>query len=105
MSRRYTQVKVLETEIMDMKRAGKINREIAEHFGFEDKYVVKGLVKRRNRKERCLCEGIELRSKGRPRKGCQSLEEGKDNEIKRLKMENELLRDFLRHVGRGQSHQ
>ena len=100
MPRSYTQVKVFENEILLMKEAGKTNREIAEHFGFKDKYVVKQLIARRNRNERKVQAGIELRRCGRPPKGHQDTEKWKDNEIKRLKMENELLRDFLRLAGR-----
>ena len=40
------------------------------------------------------------RSRGRPPKGNGVTEKDKDNEIKRLTMENELLRDFLRVCGR-----
>jgi transposase len=40
------------------------------------------------------------RRRGRPPKGNRVTEKDKDNEIKRLTMENELLRDFLRVCGR-----
>lgn len=100
MPRSYTQVKAFESEILLMKEAGKTNREIAEHFGFKDKYVVKQLIARRNRNERKVQAGIEPRRRGCPPKGYQDTEKWKDNEIKRLKMENELLRDFLRLAGR-----
>jgi len=40
------------------------------------------------------------RRKGRPPNGYRLTENDKDNEIKRLQMENELLRDFLRAFGR-----
>ena len=83
-----------------MKAAGKTNREIAEHFGFKDKYVVKEWVKRYNRKKRKMEAGIVPRRRGRPPKGYVPTEQEKDNEIRRLKMENELLRDFLRLAGR-----
>ena len=100
MPRTYTHVHALENEIMLMKESGKTNREIAEHFGFKNKYVVKQLVARKNRRERYIQAGIQLRSRGRPPKSSVNVEQAKDNEIKRLKMENELLRDFLRLVGR-----
>lgn len=83
-----------------MKSTGKTSREIAEHFGFKDKYVVKQLISRKNRRERLIEAGVEPRRRGRPSKGYQPTEKEKDNEIKRLKMENELLRDFLRLAGR-----
>ena len=100
MAREYTHIKMFEEEIFKMKEEGKTNREIAEHFGFKDKYIVKQLVARKNRKERYLQAGITQRRRGRPRKGYQPTEQDKENEIKRLKMENVLLRDFLQLAGR-----
>jgi len=90
----------MEQEMLAMKEAGKTNREIAEHFGFKDKYVVKRWVKRYNHQQRKMEAGILPRRRGRPPKGYRPTEQEKDNEIKRLKMENELLRDFLRLAGR-----
>ena len=39
-------------EIEVMIQLGKSQREIAEYFGFKDKYVVKELLKRERRKQR-----------------------------------------------------
>ena len=39
MARPYTHVQVVEKEMLEMKAAGKTNREIAEYFGFQDKYA------------------------------------------------------------------
>lgn len=100
MGRQYTHVQAVEKEMLEMKAAGKTNREIAEHFGFKDKYVVKEWVKRYNRKKRKMEAGIVPRRRGRPPKGYVPTEQEKDNEIRRLKMENELLWDFLRLAGR-----
>ena len=86
--------------MLEMKAFGKTNREIAERFGFKDKYVVKEWVKRYNRRIRKMEAGILPRRRGRPPKGYMTTEQEKDNEIRRLKMENELLRDFLRLAGR-----
>jgi hypothetical protein len=47
-----------------------------------------------------IADGIVPRRRGRLPKGFLTTEQEKDNEIKRLKMENELLRDFLRIAGR-----
>ncbi|MDY3988191.1 MAG: hypothetical protein SOY88_02440 [Massilioclostridium sp.] len=44
--------------------------------------------------------GIMPRCRGRPPKGYVPMEQEKENEIRRLKMENELLRDSLRLAGR-----
>ena len=100
MSREYTKVQAVEKEMLEMKAAGKTNREIAEYLGFKDKYVVKGWIKRYHRRERKLEAGILPGQRGRPRKGSVPSEEEKEKEIQRLKMENELLRDFLRLAGR-----
>ena len=85
-----------------MIAAGKSQREVAEHFGFRDKYVVKELLKRERRKEKRLAAGIVPGVKGRPRKDAPKrdilLEQA--YEINRLKMENRLLRDFLQSTGR-----
>jgi len=100
MSRKYTHVKILLPEIKKLAEAGKSQREIAEQFGFRDKYVVKGLLKRERKNQEKSEAGIELRRRGRPPKGEAPSEKEKDYEIKRLKRENELLRDFLRLAGR-----
>ena len=100
MARPYTHVQVVEKEMLEMKATGKTNREIAEYFGFQDKYVVKRWVKRYNQRMRQMEAGIMPRRRGRPPKGYVPTEQEKENEIRRLKMENELLREFLRLAGR-----
>ena len=66
--RNYTHIQVLLPEIKAMQAEGKIQREIAEYYGFKDKQVVKELLKRERRKERKLEAGILPRPQGRPRK-------------------------------------
>ena len=51
-----------------MLAEGKTQREVAEHYGFKNKQVVKKLLERERRKERKLAAGILPRPKGRPRK-------------------------------------
>ena len=92
MPRKYEHVKALLPEISRMLESGKSQRELAEHFGLKDKYVIKELLKRERRKEKLI-------PKLRGRKPAVTLSEYK-YENKRLKMENELLRDFLQLVGR-----
>ncbi|HEX3015373.1 MAG TPA: transposase [Desulfobacteria bacterium] len=88
-------------EVLKMKENGMTNRQIAEHFNLRNVRAVKSLVNRHNRKQNSLEAGIILRPKGRPRKGSGlTTDQKKDNEIKRLKMENELLRSFLQIAGR-----
>ena len=86
--RSYTHVQELLPAIQKMVEEGNSQREIAEYYGFKDKEVVKELLKRERRKK---ISGIP---KQRGRKPAKSLQEYK-YENKRLKMENELLRDFL----------
>ena len=85
--RNYTHIKELLPAIQAMAADGMSQREIAEHFGFKDKFVVKEALKRARRKAVTI-------PKARSRKPAKTLQEYK-YENKRLKMENELLRDFL----------
>ena len=98
--RNYTHIEALESEVLLMLESGHTQRETAEHFGFKDKYVIKQFMNRHRKKEKMMANGIMPRRRGRLPKGFVPTEQEKDNEIKRLKMENELLRDFLRIVGR-----
>lgn len=99
--RKYTHIKVLEPEIVEMKDSGKTKHEIAEHFGLTIEQV-KELLKRYRRRERKIAAGIMPHPKGRPRKDAppRSIEAEQAYEINRLKMENKLLRDFLQYAGR-----
>ena len=100
--RNYTHVQILLPEIRAMQAEGKTQREIAEYYGFQDKQVVKELLKRERRKERRLEAGILPRPKGRPRKDAapRDIVAEQGYEIQRLRMENQLLRDFLHFTGR-----
>ena len=100
--RNYTHVQVLLPEIKAMLAEGKTQREVAEHYGFKNKQVVKKLLERERRKERKLAAGILPRPKGRPREDSapRNIVAEQAYEIRRLQMENKLLRDFLRSTGR-----
>lgn len=87
-------------EVKEMVLNGKTQKEIAIYFGFKDKLVIKELLKRERRKERNITAGIIPRTKEWPRKSDAVSLNSKDNEIKRLKMEIELLRSFLQITGR-----
>ena len=91
--REYTHVQELLPSIKAMLKEGKTQREIAEYYGFKDKHVVRRLLQRERKKQ---IEGVP---KQRGRKPAKTLQEYK-YENKRLKMENELLRDFLRSIER-----
>ena len=100
--RNYTHVQALLPEIKTMLAEGKTQREVAEYYGFQDKQVVKRLLERERRKERKLEAGIIPRPKGRPRKDAvpRDIVAEQAYELQRLRMENQLLRDFLRCTGR-----
>ena len=100
--RKYTHVQALLPEIKAMLAEGKTQREVAEYYGFQDKQVVKRLLERERRKARKLEAGILPRPKGRPRKDAapRDIVAEQAYEIQRLRMENQLLRDFLHFIGR-----
>ena len=102
MPRKYEKVQELLPTIKVRLEEGKTQREIAEEFGLKDKYVVHRLLTRERRKERKVAAGIPLRPKGRPRKGSMPRDVIAEQayEIQRLRMENELLRDFLSLTGK-----
>ena len=89
MPRQYTNLEQYEETILQMKAKGCTRREIAEKVGITPDQVHQFLF-RYNRKQRNMNVGILPKKKGHPFKS-NSLEA----EIARLRMENELLRDFL----------
>ena len=99
MARKYTKVEGLYDVICERKAAGETNRAIGESYGLSKKQV-KDLVNRQNRKERLLAAGYVPRPKGRPRKEAVSEEVRQHNELVKLRMQVELLRNFLSEVGR-----
>ena len=99
MTRKYTKVEGLTEIIRQRKAEGETNREIAESYGLT-KYQVKQLMARQNRKERRIAAGYIPRPKGRPRKETASEEEKRNNEVVLLRMQVELLRNFLCEAGR-----
>lgn len=102
MSRKYEKVQELLPAIKEMLKEGYTQREVAEHFGLGSKAVVKQLLTRERRKEAKIAHGIMPRPKGRPRKDCvpRDIIAEQAYEIHQLKMENELLRDFLSLTGK-----
>ena len=98
MSRKYTKVKYLAEEVLKMKEAGKTHREIGECFGLT-KEQVKGLVKREQRNRQRIIQGYVPRSQGRPRKTEETEEMRQKKELAQLRMQVELLQNFLSEVG------
>ena len=101
MSRKYVKIDEHGKQILEMKAQGKTSREIAQMLGV-DRECIRNWVFRYNRQQRKMEAGIRPRPKGRPRKDAQPRDIIAEQayEIQRLKMENELLRDFIRSVGR-----
>ena len=92
MRRRYQKTRDLLPEIKEMIGTGMSQREIEKVLGLEGDRPVHNLLKRERRKE----EQPIINQRGR--KAAVTIQEYK-YENKRLNMENELLRDFLRVVG------
>ena len=101
MSRKYTNIDQYEKQILSMRKEGRTHREIAESLGLEKEQIKKWLRRYRMKKEK-IEAGIQIRSRGQHRNHSEPKDIIAEQayEIQRLKMENELLRDFMRSVGR-----
>lgn len=110
MPRSYRHISYYEREIVELKEQGLTLKEIGEKLGFTRKQV-HNFITRYNSNKRKLESGIAIKPKGRPRKNGDKLPSSvqqlgkltqlqyeldrKERYIKRLEMENELMRDFL----------
>ena len=110
MPREYRHIKQYEKEIFELKEQGLSQRQIGERLGIPYEKM-HDFFKRHNRNQRRISAGEELKRKGRPRKDGTVLPPSiqqlskltqlqyelamKERHIKRLEMENELIRDFL----------
>ena len=99
MARSYVKVEKLAEEVFRRKANGETNREIGVSYGLT-KEQVEQLVARHNRKMRKIEAGYIPRPKGRPRKQATDEATRVQNELKELRMQVELLRNFLCEVGR-----
>ena len=88
MPRRYQHIQELLPKIKEMLSQGMTQKQVEDKLGLKGNRPVHELLKRERKKE---IEGIP---KPRGRKPTKTLQEYK-YENKRLKMEVELLRDFL----------
>ena len=88
MPRKYQHTQELLPRIKEMLAQGMTQRQVEKALGLTGDHPIHNLLKRERRKE---IEGVP---KHRGRKPAKTLQEYK-YENKRLKMENELLRDFL----------
>ena len=83
-----------------MREVGMTRQEIADELGLT-KQQIKWWVSRYNRKKAALqFQRSEPKLKGRPRKDGQPPKQNIETEVKRLRMENKLLRDFLQSTER-----
>ena len=99
MARSYVKMEMLAEAIFRRKEAGETNREIATSYGLS-LYQIKQLVARQNRKRRKIEAGYLPKPKGRPRKNATDEATRVQNELKELRMQVELLRNFLCEAGR-----
>ena len=88
MARKYQKVSELLPVIKELSAQGRTQEQIAKEYGLDNEKVIRNLM---YRERHSAHPGI---SKPRGRKPAKTLQEYK-YENKRLKMENELLRDFL----------
>ena len=88
MPRKYQHTQELLPRIKEMLAQGMTQRQVEKALGLTGDHPIHNLLKRERRKE---IEGVP---KHRGRKPAKTLQEYK-YENKRLKMENELLLDFL----------
>ena len=93
MARKYQRTQHLLAQIKEMLNQGMTQKEVEEALGLTGYRPVHELLKRERKKE---VQGVP---KQRGRKPAKTLQEYK-YENKRLKMEVELLRDFLQYTER-----
>ena len=110
MPRSYRHISNYEKEILELREQGLSKREISEKLGFTMKQIT-NFITRYNRKQEKIKAGIVIKPKGRPGKEGTGLPpsveqlskltqlrydlDRKERYIKRLEMENELIKDFL----------
>ncbi|WP_050698211.1 hypothetical protein [Anaeromassilibacillus senegalensis] len=99
MSRQYAKVVFLSEEILRRKAAGETDREIGKSYGLTKEQVYK-LVKRQRRKTHLIASGYVPQPKGRPCKNPENEEQRRNSEVIQLRMQVELLRNFLSEAGR-----
>lgn len=101
MSRKYTKINQYEKEILQWKSKGMTKREIAQRLGPEYAQI-HNWISRYNERQRKHKAGTPPRKKGRPGKDAEprDLVAEQAYTIQRLRMENELLRDFMQFMGR-----
>jgi len=89
--------KEIMQKVLEMKERGYSHRMIGDELGYSVEQI-KTLVERYHKKQRHPI--LVLQKCGKPRKRSLLTEEGYQQRIKQLEMENDLLRSFLQAVGR-----
>ena len=97
--RKYTHMNEYEAVILTTRQSGYTRREIADELGLSVKQIETWMT-RYNKRQALLLSGKACKIKGRPRKDGKPLQERIETELKRLRMENKLLRDFLQSTER-----
>ena len=102
MARIYQHTQELLEVIKRLQAEGLSQKEIEDHLGLKGSRPVHQLLMREKWKEARIAAGMMPRPKGRPRKDSAPRDIAAEQayEIQRLKMENELLRDFLSFTGK-----
>ena len=98
--RKYAHIKEIEPELLAMRNAGCTRQEIADHFGLEKIRLKIGsaviTVHKIGLQLACRPSTVVATRKDAPPASIAEYQ----YEIERVKMENQLLRDFLQSVGR-----
>lgn len=98
--RKYAHLKELLPEINAMIQSGRSHQEIERYFGLTEDRPVHNLLKQERRRIKKQAQGVLPKAKGRPRKDGLPAQPSVESELKRLRMENKLLRDFLQFTER-----
>ena len=96
--RKWVRMEVFEPEIIRLRAEGLTRQEIADELGL-DKIQIKNWINRYDKRQ-SVVSYREPKPKGRPRKDGTQPRQNIETELKRLRMENKLLRDFLRSTER-----
>ena len=96
--RKWTNMELYEPEIIRLREAGLTRQQIADELLLE-KVQIKNWINRYNKRQSIISERTS-KPKGRPRKDRKPTKQNIESELNRLRMENKLLRDFLRSTER-----
>ena len=91
-------MELYEPEIIRLREAGLTRQQIADELLLE-KVQIKNWINRYNKRQSIISERTP-KPKGRPRKDGNPPTQNIESELKRLRMENKLLRDFLQSIER-----